>query len=202
MSGANFKGRADAVFKLDRFIEDCRTGLRERSPQVAIRDLLQRVVSTPSDLVGVLGTPREAGIATLHHSPELTVLNVVWAPGMAIYPHDHRMWAVIGLYGGREDNTFYRRGPAGLLVAGGQQLEERSAVLLGKTLIHSVANPLRAFTGAIHIYGGDFFGTARSEWDPDTREERAYDVERARRTFSDANERWRRECLEMSGRGS
>ena len=37
---------------------------------------------------------------------------------MAIYPHEHRMWAVIGLYGGREDNTFYRRSPQGLVVAG------------------------------------------------------------------------------------
>ena len=34
---------------------------------------------------------------------DLTILNVVWTPGMAVYPQDHRMWAVIGLYGGRED---------------------------------------------------------------------------------------------------
>jgi predicted metal-dependent enzyme (double-stranded beta helix superfamily) len=200
MTGANFVGEVDAMFNLDSFIDDCRTGLREGSPEAAIRDLVRRAVSTPSEVVRALGTPRDGGIATLHHSPELTVLNVVWAPGMAIYPHDHRMWAVIGLYGGREDNTFYRRDPGGLLAAGGQQLEEGSAVLLGKTLVHSVANPLRTFTGAIHIYGGDFFGVARSEWDPDTLEERPYDVERARRTFLDANERWRRECGEMSDR--
>jgi len=34
---------------------------------------------------------------------DLTILNVVWTPGMVVYPHDHRTWAVIGLYGGRED---------------------------------------------------------------------------------------------------
>ena len=28
---------------------------------------------------------------------------------MALNPHDHRMWAVIGMYGGQEDNAFYRR---------------------------------------------------------------------------------------------
>ena len=43
------------------------------------------------------------------------VLNVVWAPRMSIYPHDHRMWAVIGIYGGAEDNTLFRRGPQGLV---------------------------------------------------------------------------------------
>ena len=55
---------------------------------------------------------------------------------------------------------------------------------------HAVANPLRAFTGAIHIYGGDLFGTPRSEWTPDTLAERPFDVARARRVYSEANERW------------
>ena len=39
----------------------------------------------------------------------LTVLNVVWAPGMVLPPHDHRMWAAIGIYAGQEDNEFFRR---------------------------------------------------------------------------------------------
>ena len=28
---------------------------------------------------------------------------------MDIYPHDHRMWAAIGIYAGEEDNAIYRR---------------------------------------------------------------------------------------------
>ena len=47
--------------------------------------------------------PEQAGITLLHQADDLTVLNVVWAPRMSIYPHDHRMWAIIGIYGGRED---------------------------------------------------------------------------------------------------
>jgi hypothetical protein len=57
-----------------------------------------------------------------------------------------------------------------------------------------VANPLRVFTGAIHVYGGDFFGTPRSEWTPDTLQERPFDMERARRVYADANARWRAQC--------
>ncbi len=53
--------------------------------------------------------------------------------------------------------------------------------------------PLRAFTGAIHIYGGDFFGAPRSEWAPGSLVERPFDVERARQVYADANERWARE---------
>ena len=117
---------------------------------------------------------------------------------MAVYPHDHRMWAVIGLYGGREDNTFYRRSPEGLQVAGGKQLETGNVAVLGQAIIHSVANPLRVFAGAIHIYGGDFFGTSRSEWDRETLQEQPFDVARARKVFADANERWFAECARTS----
>jgi predicted metal-dependent enzyme (double-stranded beta helix superfamily) len=189
------------MFTVDRFIEDCRAGMREDTPETAIREILMRAVSAPGEIMEALGSPREGGIAALHHSPELTILHVVWAPGMAIYPHDHRMWALIGLYQGREDNTFYRRDPAGLLEAGGRQLGSGDAVLLGQHIIHSVSNPSRTFTGAIHIYGGDFFAIPRSEWDPTTREERPYDMMRARRTFAEANERWRRETARVEATG-
>src|SRR4029453_5890234 len=47
----------------------------------------------------------------------------------------------------------------------------------------------RVFTGAIHIYGGDFFGTPRSEWDRETLQEQPYDGERARKLFPPANAR-------------
>jgi predicted metal-dependent enzyme (double-stranded beta helix superfamily) len=182
------------MFNLDSLIADCRAALKETSPELAIKELVRRAVSQPAEVQAALGTPRKGEIITLHHSPELTILNVIWTPGMSIYPHDHRMWAIIGLYGGREDNTFYRRSAQGLIVSGNKQLETTGVAVLGKTVIHAVANPLRQLTGAIHIYGGDFFGTPRSDWDPDTLEERPYDVERAKRVFAEANERWVAEC--------
>ena len=67
---------------------------------------------TPTQVADTM-QPSEAGITVLHQADDLTVLHVVWAPKMAIYPHDHRMWAAIGIYAGAEDNAFYRRtGPA------------------------------------------------------------------------------------------
>ena len=44
-------------------------------------------------------------------------------------------------------------------------------------------------TGGLHVYGGDFLGTPRSEWDPETLEERAYDVERNVGQFEASNAR-------------
>src|SRR5205823_10303914 len=58
---------------------------------------------------------------------------------------------------------------------------------LGEDIIHSVTNPIGRLTGAIHIYGGDFFGVQRSEWDAETFLERACDGDRMARRFEQAN---------------
>ena len=176
---------------VEEFVASCRSVLEEHSPQVAVKELVQRVISRPAEVEAALGTPTKAEVVTYYRSPELTVLNIIWAPGMSICPHDHRLWAVIGIYGGQEDNTFYRRNTrgAGLVRAGSKELEAREALVLGPEAIHAVNNPRRGFTGAIHIYGGDFFSQPRSEWDSESSEERPYDVERAMRLFESANER-------------
>ena len=70
------------MFDVDRLVEECRAGLRESSPEVAIREVVGRAMARPDDVERALGTPRMGQIRTLHHSPELTILNVIWAPGM------------------------------------------------------------------------------------------------------------------------
>lgn len=177
------------MFSIEQLIADCQAALAESAPDRAVKEIVRRAVSSPAEVVRALGEPRKAEIVPLYRSDTLTVLNVIWAPGMSIYPHDHRMWAVIGLYGGREDNYFFRREPEGIVQASARQLETSDTALLGAPTVHSVTNPLDRFTGAIHIYGGDFFSVARSEFDPQTLEERPYDVEKAKRLFLEANER-------------
>ncbi len=126
----------------------------------------------------------------IYSSPELSILKVVWAPGMSIPPHDHLMWAAIGIYGGREDNLFYRRSHAGLVTSGGKTLDVSDVTLLGDDTIHSVVNPLqRLYAGAIHIYGGDFMNQTRSMWDAETLEERPADGAASRLLFEEANAR-------------
>jgi predicted metal-dependent enzyme (double-stranded beta helix superfamily) len=190
------------MLNLDNFVAACRAALAEPSPELAVKEILARALARPSDVEAALGTPQEGRIATLHHDRELTILNVIWAPGMAVFPHDHGMWAVIGLYGGREDNTFYRREAGRLQVAGARQVEGRDTIVLGRNVIHAVTNPLRRFTGAIHIYGGDFFGAPRYEWDPATFEKRPWDADRTRKAFADANARWLADCAAAGRPGS
>jgi predicted metal-dependent enzyme (double-stranded beta helix superfamily) len=114
---------------------------------------------------------------------------------MTVMPHDHQMWAVIGIYTGREDNIFWRRLPGDqdgrLEAAGARALCEKDAEPLGSKIIHSVTNPINRLTGAIHVYGGDFFGAERSEWDPETLKEGRYDVAKTMKLFEDANALYR-----------
>jgi len=176
------------MFQKERFIEECRAALKGRDAQAAIRELVEKVVSEPAHIVRELGEPKLAGVETIYRADDLTILNLCWGPGMKFKPHDHRMWAVIGIYGGREQNIFYRRNEHGLTQHGSKELNTKDTIPLGAAIIHAVTNPLDQITGAIHVYGGDFFATTRSEWDPATFEERPYDVEHTMRAFEESNE--------------
>ncbi len=179
------------MFDLDRFIADCRAALATDSSHRAVREVVARAVSDPAGLLQAIGEPKRAEVQRLYHAPDLTILNVIWGPGMSIMPHNHGMWAVIGVYTGAEDNIFWRRieteRGAVIEAAGARALRVRDCAPLGPEIIHSVTNPVPRLTGAIHVYGGDFFGTARSEWDPETLREQPYDVEKNMRLFEQAN---------------
>jgi predicted metal-dependent enzyme (double-stranded beta helix superfamily) len=176
------------MFEKQRFVGDCRTALKEYDAHSAIRELVTAAVATPSEIIRALGEPKRAGVETLYRANDLTILNLCWGPYMKFKPHDHRMWAVIGIYGGREHNTFYRRAKQGLEQHGSKELNAKDAAPLGAAVIHAVTNPLDQITAAIHVYGGDFFATPRSEWDPESFEERPYDIEDTMRAFEQANE--------------
>jgi predicted metal-dependent enzyme (double-stranded beta helix superfamily) len=181
------------MFNVEQFIADCRAALAQDRSGAAVQEVLARAVSAPSEVVKALGMPARGQIQPLHHSPELTVLNVVWAPKMTIFPHNHDMWAVIGIYSGREDNVFWRRLPDDtrrVEAAGAKSLSDRDTVPLGRDIIHSVTNPIDRLTGAIHVYGGDFFNANRSEWDPESLLERPCDPLRIVQIFEEENRRF------------
>jgi predicted metal-dependent enzyme (double-stranded beta helix superfamily) len=179
------------MFDLDKFVDDCHLATAADPSCNHICDMVSRAVADPSEVLKVLGEPRRGQLLTLYRAPELTVLNVIWAPLMSIMPHDHRMWAVIGIYGGREDNVFWQRVPGHpdgkVEIAGLKTLETGETAVLDRDIIHSVTNPTQKLTAAIHVYGGDFFAAGRSEWDPASHVERPFDADRAVRLFDEAN---------------
>jgi predicted metal-dependent enzyme (double-stranded beta helix superfamily) len=146
---------------LDVLIADIVEAARETTPLLAVRDVLERALADPAAIAAALPCTR-AELVPLHVSPEVSIFKAIWAPGMEVPPHDHLMWAANGVYAGREDNAFWRRAGDGIEGSGARTLEVGDVALLGDDVIHSVATP--GWTGAIHVYGGDFLSTPRSIW--------------------------------------
>ena len=185
------------MFDKDRFVEDCRAAVGDG--QKAIRELVLQAVSDPAGVMAELGEPTEAGVFPVYSGPDLTVINFIWAPYMTLLPHNHNMFAVIGIYAGREDNVFWRRleegdgtGPA-IEAAGADSMGPGQVATLGRDIIHSVANPIDKLTSAIHVYAGDFFNppTPRSQWDHETLIEEPWDMDHTRSVFRDADTRYK-----------
>jgi predicted metal-dependent enzyme (double-stranded beta helix superfamily) len=174
------------VSEVENLIAACQSAVAETEPLLAVRDVLERALAGGKLTPEVEGS--SAGLNVLYNAPDLTVINVIWPPRMSLFPHDHRMWAAIGIYGGVEDNSFYRRDGGQLVGSGGKRVGEGEVLMLGEQTIHAVDNPARAYTGGIHVYGGDFIGTPRSQWDPQTLREEPWDLEAVHREFARAEQ--------------
>ena len=183
------------MFNKDQFIEDCKAAVG--GGQKAIRDVVLGAVADPAGVIAALGEPDTAGVYPLYQADDLTIINFVWAPYMTLLPHNHHMFAAIGLYGGREDNVFWRRldtetGPQ-LEAAGAESMGPGQVATLGPEIVHSVANPNAKLTSAIHVYGGDFFNppVARSQWDHETLIEEPWDMQNTHKVFRQADTRFK-----------
>jgi predicted metal-dependent enzyme (double-stranded beta helix superfamily) len=176
------------MFDREQFIAECRTALNGDRSSRNVRDVVARAVSDPASMMRGLGEPAKGGFDVLLRSDELTILNVLWPVGQIVMPHNHALWAVIGVYTGREDNILWRRLPdeanGAVEAAGAKTLGAGNTIAFGADVIHSVVNPVPRVSGAIHVYGGDFFAVSRSEWDPDSLHEKPYDMEKVLRMFA------------------
>lgn len=100
------------MFDVEQFTVQCRDAAA-MSGSRGVLEAVARAVASPSEVLRALGEPRRAAVQVLHRSAEITILNLTWGPRMCQLPHNHGMWAVIGIYTGREDNIFWRR-PVGV----------------------------------------------------------------------------------------
>ena len=108
-------------------------------------------------------------------------MNAVWGKRQWTLPHNHHHRAIIGMYGGGEDNIFWRRlpedGKGRVEAAGAASLRRGDVTVLGRDIIHSVTNPLDKVSYAIHVYDGDFLSAeGKSCWHAETLCEMPYDA--------------------------
>jgi predicted metal-dependent enzyme (double-stranded beta helix superfamily) len=151
--------------RIQELVEWCRDAATTQEPVTGVMEVLGAFLHQPN-LEQQLGTADRSTYDALYRGRDLLVLHGVVPPTpRPVDPHDHRMWAVIGVYHGQEDNQLFAR-------TAGDALEptERFSVRTGEIrqldalTIHSVQAAGGRYLGAVHVYGGDLFGTPRSTW--------------------------------------
>jgi predicted metal-dependent enzyme (double-stranded beta helix superfamily) len=174
------------MFTLADFMDACRAAVERKTGPAAILQLMRGAVAQAGDLAAALAerNPDEP----LFRSDALTVFAVTLQPGEVGVPHDHRMWAVIGVYEGAERNRFFQRSRGGLTAADVRVVEAGDALLLGDDVIHAIENAGDGPLKALHVYGGDLITAERSMWHPETDEERPLEFS----LFEEWNEEARR----------
>lgn len=150
---------------LNELIEACRDVAGGDTPTRDVGELVADFLHQP-DISGLLGDGDRSTYQALYRGEDILVLHGVVPPTPApVAPHDHRMWAVIGVYQGLEQNELFVRNDGG-----GLDTVDRFTVAAGEvrtldpSTIHSVQASGDRYLGAIHVYGGDLFGTPRSTW--------------------------------------
>ena len=150
---------------IQELVERCRDSATTQDPVTAVTEALGAFLHQP-DLARQLGPADRSTYEALYRGRDLLVLHGVVPPTpRPVAPHDHRMWAVIGVYHGQEDNQLFARTDDAALEPTEQfSLTPGEIRPLDATTIHSVRAAGGQYLGAVHVYGGDLFGTPRSTW--------------------------------------
>ena len=140
-------------------VDACQEAAGSSTPTQDVSKLVAAFVHQPN-LSSLLGDADRSTYEALYRGEDILVLHGVVPPTPApVSPHDHRMWAVIGVYQGLEHNELFVRADSG-----GLESVDRFTVgvgdvrILDASTIHSVQARGDRYLGAIHVYGGDLFG--------------------------------------------
>lgn len=177
---------APVDYTLKSFITDVdrvvrKNGTTELEILQGLRPLLEKLVASSESVPEEAFKPRKDRFAmNLLHMPSdeaYSIIAGVWHPGQTTPIHDHLTWALIGVYGGEERETLYRRLDDGSnpKVARLEKVNERMnrkghVTILGNNGIHRVDNVSLKTTMSIHVYGRDIGNLERHSYDPATGE--------------------------------
>jgi 3-mercaptopropionate dioxygenase len=109
-------------------------------------------------------------LTPLHRAADSSwsVLVAVFAPGERAPVHDHGAWAVIGIVAGRERETRFRRGDAGLEMDRTSINPAGVVTIVPAGAIHTVEALDGQDAVSVHVYGTDIVTQPRHTYDPDT----------------------------------
>lgn len=165
-------------FDWDDLTRRCVEACGEPDPLGAVAEALARAVADHARLGSSVQIPLDADDdGVVHRSDALLIVNVIFPAGFRTGIHDHRIPAVIGAWGGHEDNRLFRRAQRGIEPAGVRRLEPGDVLVLDEHAIHDVHAPAGTWSGAVHVYLGDLGTVARSSWPSGNAPEAVFDAD-------------------------
>jgi 3-mercaptopropionate dioxygenase len=114
-------------------------------------------------------TDREWALHPLHRSGRCSIVVAVFRPGAAAPIHDHGTWAVIGIYRGRERETWFRHTDSGLAEVRSFVNPTGAVSVVPTGMIHTVQALDDQDAVSLHVYGTDIVTQERSMFDLDGR---------------------------------
>jgi predicted metal-dependent enzyme (double-stranded beta helix superfamily) len=160
--------------------EKCLAALQTADPQRSIASILLDAAKDPAIVEAISTRTKFASLEDLaiYRSESLTLLAGAVPPGFKAGPHNHNLWSVVSVCAGQEDNEFYERSGDGLKQIGRTSVVAPGVLPNSADVIHAICNPLNVPLLVLHAYGGDLFAVSRSNWDPETHEEIAFEWKR------------------------
>ena len=174
-------------FDADEFVHACLACLQESDPLAAVTEVVARAVSDPAALAAAFPVPIDPdddGI--IHRSADLYVTQVVFPKGFRTGVHDHTIPAVIGVWGGYEDNRVYPTRDGKLLEGRVHRVEPGQVLTLGADDAHDVHAPDGSWSAAVHVYLGDLIALDRGLWTSLDGERGRYDGDEQERRWTEA----------------
>jgi predicted metal-dependent enzyme (double-stranded beta helix superfamily) len=173
-----------ATYSLQAFVNDAREiidkRLSDEKTLALLASPLERIISRQDCLAEVApdgNADPEKGF-TIYRADDLSIMCVVWQPGVGTPIHNHNGWALEGIISGMERNrNFARRDDGSQPWVASLEEVEPSVVKTGETTcldlppndIHAVEIP-GGKTLAIHVYGNDLAKQWRYQFDAETGE--------------------------------
>ena len=153
------------AFDLDMFIGSCVAARGEIDPVGALSEVVERAIHDPGaldDAFPIPVDPSDDGV--LFSSADLFIVQGVFPREFVNGIHDHTVGAIIGVWGGYEDNHLFRRTATGIEPTEVRRVHAGEALVLDAEAIHDVHAPSRTWSAALHVYLGDITTLDRNSW--------------------------------------
>lgn len=177
-----------APYTIDQYVEDLRRIVEQETDEkkivARITPLAMKLAATPDwvrDEHWKCDGEQGFGVHLLHEEDnhDLAVFAISWLPGRGTLAHDHKTWAVVVGMHGQEQEIDWRRlddgtkpGYAQLQRIGERIVSAGDVATCMPDDIHTVTNVGSDVSLSLHTYGRHINFTGRSEFDPETNEER------------------------------